>query len=287
VSSPIRVAPFIAIAIALFGIDAAAQPEAPRVTGGYETTYDRYRYYFENPSTFDSADLVPHNFTQTYWGDNQWLTIAARYQLAHRRWRTEFAITPTRETRGDDVDAFFLTNGDVATSGTSGRIDARSLRVMQEIVTPLGEWTWHGAYVYRRDRHLFHARQLKTVTHTRPPSSASFEIDGAETTISEVHEVRVGISRSWSAGHWKIDARFDASPATYARLTTYLPFKYPGRAIVFAAPVMTLSPAVTFEHGSRWPIAFSVSGLHSFSYSESRQFRRRMWSFSASAGRAF
>lgn len=286
-SSLMRFVPLIVIAVALFANDAEAQPDAPRITAGYETTYDRFRYYFENPSTFDSPGLVPHNFAQTYWGDNQWITIGARYRAARRRWRTEFAMTPSRETRGDDVDTFFLTSGDVATSGTTGRIDTRSLRVMQEVVTPIGSWTWHGGYVYRRDRHVFHARQLKTVTHTQPSSSVAFDIVGAETTISEVHEVRMGISRLWTAGSWRIDARIDASPATYARLTTYLPFKYPGRAIVFAAPVMTVVPAMTFERGTRWPIAVALSGFHSFSYVESRQFRRRMLTLSVSAGRTF
>jgi hypothetical protein len=253
----------IAAAAALVTLIPGAATAQSRIAAGFETTYDRYRYYFENPSTFDSPDLVPHNFAQTYWGDNHWLTIDARYRIATRRWRTEFAITPARETRGDYVDAFFLANGDVATSGTSGRIDARSLQVMQEAVTPIGKWVWHGAYAYRRDRHVFHAHQLKTVTHTQPSSSASFDIDGAETTISELHEVRIGISRSWSNRNWTIDARLDASPATYARLTTYLPLKYPGRAIVFAAPVMTIAPALTFERGTRWPIAITASGLRS------------------------
>ena len=267
---------------------ASGQPaEAPQLSGAVEAAYARFHYYFENPSTFDSTGLVPHNFQQTYWGDNVWLTVTGSYRLLGHTWRSEFSVTPPNDTRGDDVDTFFLAGGDVATSGTTGRIEMQSLRVRQDVDVPLGTWTFHGAYQYRRDRSVFDARQLKTVTHTQPPSSESFVIEGAETTISEVHEVRFGLSRKWRANGWSIDARVDAAPTTYAQLTTYLPFKYPGRAIVFSAPVFTLNPALTISHGSRWPISVRVSGLRTFSYTDSRQFHREMWTIAAGVGRVF
>ena len=279
---------FTACAVALSAATVGAQPAPPQVSAAVEATADRFHYYFQNPSTFDATGLVPHDFKQTYWGDNTWVTLAARYRAWGRGWRSEFAITPERETRGDDVDAFFLNSGDVATSGTTGRIEMRSLRVLQAAEQPFGRWTWSSAYQYRRDRNHFHARQLKTVTHSQPPGSVSFFIDGAETTISEVHELRVGVRRSWKLGSASsIEARIDVSPATYARLTTYLPLKYPGRAIVFAAPVFTLAPSLAFVHGARWPVGVSVSGLRTFSYMESRQFHREQWALAASIGRAF
>ncbi len=70
------------IALVLWPALAAAQPEAPVISAGYERAYDRCHYVFENPSTFETPELVPHNFTQTYWGDNQWAFVSARYRVA-------------------------------------------------------------------------------------------------------------------------------------------------------------------------------------------------------------
>ena len=278
----------IAVAMAFAPGVAVAQSAAPQIEVGYEWSADDFHYFFENPSTFDSGELIPHNFKQTYGADSHWLIVSARYRLAGYRWRTSFAITPSREVSADDVDTFFLRTGDMATSGTSGRAEMRSLRILQELTAPAGRWQWHSGYQYRRDRSEFHARQIKTVTHTEPPSSTSFPIDGAETTISEVHEVRIGISSDWDAGNgWRLEARIDTSPATYARLTTYLPIKYPGRAIVFSAPVLTINPSVTIARGAEWPVRLSLSGLRTFSYVQSRQFHRQMWAIAVDVGKVF
>ena len=53
----------------------AQQPERSGISFAYERTRDRFHYRFENPSSFDTPELVPHEFTQTYWGDNQWLVV--------------------------------------------------------------------------------------------------------------------------------------------------------------------------------------------------------------------
>lgn len=264
-----------------------AQPATPAISAGYEIAYDRFHYFFENPSTFDSPDLIPHNFTQTCWGDNQWAFVSARYRVAREVMETTFAITPSRETRGDDVDTFFLRSGDVATSGTSGRVDLRSMRIRQDVTlgTPRG-LTWHAGYQYRRDRQEFHARQIKTVTHTQPASSESFPIDGAERTLSETHEVFAGISRTWQASGWRLRARVDASPIVQARLTTILPLKYPGREIVFAAPVFAINPLVTIERGDRWPVALVFAMTRTFGYTDARRFHRHAVTASVSIGRA-
>jgi hypothetical protein len=273
----------LAAFLALNSLTASAQNEPASITAGYAVAYDRFRYRFENPSTFDSAERVAHNFEQTYWGDNQWITIAARYHAGHRRFETMFAATPVRETRGDDIDTFFLSNGDVATSGTSGRVDMRSFRIRQDIVVAtLAGLSWHGAYQFSRDRQVFHARQMKTVTHSSPPSSTTFAIDGAETTISEVHAFAVGVSRTWDAP-WKVVARIDVAPSTYARLTTRLPFKYPDRDIVFAAPVVLVNPSLSVTRGSRWPFTIAAGAVKSFNYAQNRQFLQTAVLISASA----
>jgi len=277
---------WVALLLATLTTPAFAQSDAPTVSAGYEIAYDRFNYFFENPSTFDSPDLIPHNFKQTYWGDNQWAFVSARYRVAGEMMETTFAATPSRDTRGDDVDTFFLRSGDVATSGTSGRVDMRSMRIHQDVTLGAHRGlTWHGGYQYRRDRQEFHARQIKTVTHTRPASSESFPIDGAERTLSETHEVFVGISRSWQGSGWRMRARVNLSPIMQARLTTILPFKYPGREIVFAAPVFAINPLVSAERGDQWRLSIVIAATRTFSYSDARRFNRRAVSASVGVSR--
>jgi hypothetical protein len=264
---------------ALSPVSAAAQAQAvgPTVTVSYEIARDRFQYYFENPSTFDTTELVPHNFRQTYWGDNQWVIVTARYRIDRSAMESEVALTPQRTTRGDDVDEFFQPTGDVATSGTSGNVDLRSWRVRHAVV--LGQalgLTWRAAYQYRRDRSAFHARQTKTVSHTQPPSTSSFTIEGSETTISEIHEFGVRLTRPWApARGWLVEAGLDASPSTVARLTTILPLKYPGRDIIFSALVLTLRPALTISREMRVPVTMSIASTQTFSYDGARRFKRR------------
>jgi len=265
---------------------AQAQTSLLAVTVSYEIARDRFQYRFENPSSFDTPELVPHNFTQTYWGDNQWGVVRARYRIAGTVLQSEVAITPQRTTRGDDVDEFFQPTGDLATSGTSGNVDLRSWRVRHGVALgrALG-LDWRSAYQYRRDRSAFHSRQTKTVSHTQPPSSSSFTIEGSETTISEVHEFRVGASRQWDPGRgWRVEAGVDASPATVSRLTTLLPLKYPGREIVFSALVLTLNPGVTITTGTRVPVMLSLVSTQTFSYDNARRFKRRALTASVGVG---
>ncbi|MDO8680156.1 MAG: hypothetical protein Q7R30_16665 [Acidobacteriota bacterium] len=273
---------------ALSPVSTAAQTQTslPAVTVSYEIARDRFQYRFENPSRFDTPELVPHNFTQTYWGDNQWGVLRARYRIAGSVLESEVAITPQRTTRGDDVDEFFQPTGDLATSGTSGNVDLRSWRVRHGVVLgrALG-LAWRSAYQYRRDRSAFHSRQTKTVSHTQPPSSSSFTIEGSETTISEVHEFRVGVSRQWDPGRgWRVAAGVDASPATVARLTTILPLKYPGREIVFSALVLTLNPALTIRRDMGLPVTMSFASTQTFSYDDARRFTRRALTVSVGVG---
>lgn len=256
----------------------AQSPAAPLViTVSYELARDRFQYYFENPSSFDTAELVPHNFTQTYWGDNQWGVVTARYRIGRSAMASEVAFTPQRTTRGDDVDAFFQPTGDVAVSGTSGQVDLRSFRARHTVALGgLAGFSWRSAYQYRRDRSAFHSRQTKTISHTQPPSAASFAIEGSETTISQVHEFRIGLSRQWRPrGAWRVEAALDVSPSTVARLTTMLPIKYPGREIVFSALVMTLNPALTISRDARLPVTLSIASAQTFSYDDTRRFTRR------------
>ena len=60
-------------------------PTAPvAVSVGYEVHRDRIRYRFENPSNFSTPFLVPHEFTQGYVADNQWLVVSTRVRNSPR-----------------------------------------------------------------------------------------------------------------------------------------------------------------------------------------------------------
>jgi hypothetical protein len=253
---------------------ARAQQAAPRITFSLETTRDRFRYRFENPSSFNTAELVPHEFTQTYWGDNTWFVIRGRFNIGVHPFESEFAATPQRSTRGDDYDTFFQPSGDVVVAGTTGQVSMRSFRIRE--IVGLGHRAgldWNVGYGYRRDRSIFDPG-LKTISHTEPSSLEASMIYTRETTISENIELQFGSGRSWAAGKWRARLGADLAPVSRARLTTRLPDKYPGQDIVFSAIVMTLQPAFVLSYGDRWPISVTAGYTRTFSYVKSHQLER-------------
>ena len=253
----------------------AAQEPPPVFSIRYELSRDRFSYRFENRSAFNTAELVPHEFTQTYWGDNQWLAVQARYLLGINMFESEVAATPQRTTRGDDFDTFFQPDGDVVIAGTTGNVSLRSLRFRESMVVWRGAGLhWRIGYQYRRDRSVFHAGQVK-ISHTNPPSVERSITNDREVTISENHEVRFGVSRSWNpTSGWLTKIDVDAAPAAQARLTTILPDKYPGREIVFTANTFSLNPVLTVTYGERLPLSFTFGYTQTFNYDRSRQFER-------------
>ena len=111
----------------------AQQQDARGVSAGVETTRDRFHYRFENPSSFGTVELVPHEFTQTYWADNQWVALRARFGPSGRVFQSEIAVSRRRATRGDDYDTFFQATGDVVVTGTTGDVVMQSWRARQTI----------------------------------------------------------------------------------------------------------------------------------------------------------
>ena len=261
---------------------------APQISAHYEATHDRFRYRFENPSSFDTTELVPHHFEQTYWGDNQWLSLNGSYRVGARTLHTEAAFTPQRTTRGDDFDTFAQPGGDIAVSGTTGNVSLRSFRFRQTI--SLGRaagLTWQAGYQYRRDRSVFHDG-TKIVTHTQPPSRVTSLETTRETTISNVHEIQFVAMRDWRpSARWRARVEVALAPTTNARLTTLLPDKYPGQEILFTAVVFTLAPRVTVSYGERWPVVLSVGGIRTFSYQDSQQFERTAASIGIGIARTY
>ena len=227
------------VAIALATIAAAVSPAgAQSLQLSYEHEFGAYGYRFENPSTFDTAQLVAHFFEQKYDTNNDWLVGRVVYG---QTWRatTEAAIARDATRSATDFDTFFDPTGDVITSGTSGDATLRSWRVRQTIgvrtwrPASAGQY-WYGGYSFRRDRAEFGPGN-KSVTHTSPPSTEYSIVTTRETTDSDVHEILVGVADEAGAGRWTVAWNVDAVPATFARLTVLLPDKYPGQPLRFMA----------------------------------------------------
>jgi hypothetical protein len=253
----------------------SGQVSTVTITAGYEVHRDRLRYTFENRSNIDTAFLVPHAFTQTYVADNQWFHVSARYPVGGDWMETEFAITPERQTAGWDVDTFYDPNDDVVVSGTRGDVRMRSLRAAHWSEARIWGLPWRMGYTYRRDRSQFLPTD-RILTHSNPPSELLSPTFGHETTISQVHEIPIEVSRPtrlWRT--WSVVVGADLSPLVWARLTTILPDKYPGQAIVFDAKVLGAGGRIRIvRQAKRWPVEAAVHYGRTWSYATARQFSR-------------
>jgi hypothetical protein len=250
-----------------------------------EARRDRFDYRFENPSSFDTAELVPHFFEQRYDADNLWLTGRVRYRLGGRPLETEGGFTAETTGLASDYDTFFQPDGNVVVYGTTADTDLMSWRVAQYV--GLGSWNGVQArvgYSYRRDRSDYHA-SYTTTTQTKPPSSSSFWNTDRETTISEVHEIRFGVERAFEGPRWLARVTADTAPTTLARLTTILPDKY-DEPVVFMAKGFTLDVrlAVAARLG-RWLAGAAVSYVRTWNYQQASQFHRDGAGVSVTIGR--
>lgn len=254
----------------------AAAPQTARWALGVEYRRDRFDYRFENPSSFNTAELVPHVFEQRYDADNVWLTGRFQFMLGHRALETEGGITATATGVGSDYDTFYQPDGNVIVYGTTADTDVWSWRAAQYV--GLGSWrgvAFRVGYSYRRDRADFRPSDT-TIVQTKPPSSTAFWNTDRETTVSEVHEIRVGLERTFAHGpFWQARLTADVAPTTLARLTTILPDKYPD-PIVFIAKGLSINAAlhVTRQIG-RWHAGMVVSYAQAWSYQESNAYHRQ------------
>jgi hypothetical protein len=274
-----------------FAAPAAAQQEPSNgVSFSIEATRDRWHYRFENPSSFGTAELVPHEFTQTYWGDNRWAVFRGQFTLGKTQphlFETEIAVTAPKTTRGDDYDTFFQPSGDVVVAGTTGNVSMQSWRVRQLIGVgqsggPL-KIAWSVGYQYRRDRSLFGPGD-KTVTHTQPASLERSVITTRETTVSQVYGVVIRASRRWAGRAWSAEVGIDASPLSRARLLTQLPDKYPGMDIVFATLANELRPSMRLCLGRHYPVSVATMYTRSARYKKSGEFVRNAVSVDVGIG---
>ena len=263
-----------------------ASPPGVRWSAGVEYQRDRFDYRFENPSSYDTPDRVPHAFQQRYDADNFWLTARLSFTLGRRAFESEGGISAAASGTGSDYDTFYQPDGNVIVYGTTAMTDAWSWRAAQYVV--LGSWLgvrWRGAYSYRRDRAEYRP-SYTTIVQTRPPSSTAFWNSGRETAISEVHEVRIGVERAFGLDTgWRIHVTGDAAPTTLARLTTILPDKYP-EPIVFIAKGLSVNASL---HAARriggWHAGIAVTYAQTWSYSSSDAYHRKAVSATAEIGR--
>ena len=267
---------------------AASRPAASpgvRWEVGVEARRDRFDYRFENPSSFDTAELVPHFFEQRYDADNLWLTGRVRYRLGGRPLETEGGFTAETTGLASDYDTFFQPDGNVVVYGTTADTDLMSWRAAQYV--GLGSWNGvqaRAGYGYRRDRSEYHA-SYTTTTQTKPPSSSSFWNTDRETTISEVHEIRLGVDSAHEGARWYARLTADVAPTTLARLTTILPDKYDA-PVVFTAKGFTLDVRLSVAASlGRWRLGTAVSYLRTWNYQQASQFHRDGVGVSVTIGR--
>jgi len=241
---------------------------------GWEFRHDTHRYRFENPSSFNTAALVPHHFEQTFRVSSHWVVAAVSYRLAGRVWLTEAGWAPPATGFGDDYDTFFNPDGNVIVYGTAVRARIGSFRFRHWIeLARLGRLDVQVGYAWRRDESRY-PPGFSTTTQTAPPSSSAVWNEGRETTLSNTHEVRFGLSGAWRIGQrWGLVPRLDVTPVGSARLTTLLPDKYPGQPIVFTATAGTLAPSLAVRGDiGRCTLTIVVDYVHSWSYQAARQF---------------
>ena len=208
--------------------------DPPRVEVGVDVERLRVLYHFSNPSSFDTATLVPHFFEQRYAIENLWVTADARY-TAGIPWRTSGGVTVPHDGRADDFDTFFNPGPSIVVSGTTGDARMQAVRLGQfgEIARAGGARISAG-YRLRIDRADFGVGH-KTVTRGGALVSAE-DVDTRERTTAQLHEFFAAVSVARGAARrWRLAIDGDVAPIAIARLGVELPDKYPGQDFAFVA----------------------------------------------------
>jgi hypothetical protein len=249
--------------------------EAPGMSIALEVRRDRFDCRFENPSSFNTPALVPHFFEQRHGVDNAWLVARMRFNAGGRLWETEAGVTPSATGLGSDYDTFFQPDGNVIVYGTTAETAVQSWRVAQFV--GLGSWRGthlRAGYSYRRDRSTYRPSD-STTTQTKPPSTSSVWNTDRETTVAEVHEVRLGAARTLVQGYrWRVQAKADVAPAALARLSTILPDKYENPVVFIAKGLSVEAQLHVAARAGRVDAGASIDYVHSWNYGQKNQFHR-------------
>jgi len=249
--------------------------ENARVSIALEVRRDRFSCRFENPSSFNTADLVPHFFEQRHDADNAWLVARIRFNAGGRLWETEAGVTRSATGLGSDYDTFFQPDGNIIVYGTTADTALRSWRVAQYI--GLGSWRGtrlRAGYSYRRDQSTYRPSE-STTTQTKPPSTSSVWNTFRETTVAEVHEVRLGAARALvQTPRWRVEATADVAPTTLARLSTMLPDKYKDPVVFIAKGLSVEAQLHVAARAGRLDAGASIDYVHTWNYGQKNQFHR-------------
>jgi hypothetical protein len=260
----------VLVAVSVAPLPAAAQS----FSVGVEAAYDRFTYHFENPSSFDTPQNVPHFFEQSYVADNLWLVATARY-TAGVAWETSGGVTPQRALPATDFDTFFDPDGTVVVSGTSGDAEIHSFRVSQRAeLGHAGPVAFAAGYALRYD----HANFLvghKVIIRNGQVIQA-FDVTTPEMTSSIVQDFFFGVKAARQVGTgWRMTVGGETAPTTTGRLAIELPEKYPGTTFVFVANAVTASGRLAFGRAAtRHPIELTFEGLRSWGYSSAKSLSR-------------
>jgi hypothetical protein len=255
---------------------AAVLAQAPPQAGVAVTVAPRIeslRYRFENPSSFDTAELVPHFFEQTYGTSNVWAGLRARYQLFRIAAESSVEVTPQVTGRADDLDTFFQPDGNVIVSGTVGNASLRGWNVAQRLVVGRTRIIEYGVgYGYRRDTARYHDGTRITRT-TVPQFELRETVTTREFVTSQVHEAKWFVR--WAPERSRLSLFVEAAPFAVGRLAIELPDKYPGRLLVFSSRTAMLRAEVT----RNWTIGgldLELAGAAERSFSYSSRARMRL-----------
>ena len=265
----------LAAAVLLLGLLTWPSSTGAQVRVGVERTVDEARWHFDNPSSYDTPELVPHFFEQTYDLDNTWFVAEASYR-AGIDWRTSIAATPVRQAVATDYDTFFNPGSVVWVSGTTGDARLHSIRLMQALdLGRLGGVRLGGGYRLRVDvadflegdrtdtrNGVVVARQLVTTREYTNGQSHELFVEGAHTTDL--------------APAWQLRVTGQVSPAAIQRLAIRLPDKYPGRTLVYRTTNLAVSGEIELVRGrGRWPLTLRAGALRSFNYGSRQTLVRR------------
>ena len=276
----VRFVIFVIFACVLAATPAAAQT----FSVGVEDARDRFTYHFENPSAFDTPQLVPHFFEQTYVADNLWLVAALRY-TAGLPWETSGAVTLRRALPATDYDTFFDPDGTVIVSGTKGDAEISSLRVGQRAeLGRSGRLAFVAGYTVRYDRAHFLVGHKSVSRNGRIVEA--FDVTTPEMTSSLIQEFFVGAKLGRDVGSgWKMTIGGEAAPTTTGRLAIELPEKYPGQQFVFVATSLTGTARLTLSRApNRRPIELSIDAAHAWRYSSENALTRERFSARLTVG---
>lgn len=274
-------------AVATLALLTVPGPARAQVSAGVSVSRDRVLWHFENPSSYDTPELVPHQFEQDYTLDTTWLESRAGYR-AGVDWQTQVAVTLPRDRTATDYDTFFNPGGVTWVSGTSGEARVHSLRISQAV--SLGRaagFTLIGGYRLRADLADFLAGDR--TDRRNGVLISNVLVTSREFTNGQLHEVFVSASRDWSLSRrWSARLTGAIAPAAVNRLAIRLPDKYPGRTLVYRTTNAVTDGAFEVTGGSeRVPVTLGLSASRSWNYSGTQWVRRSSLSLDIRAGRTW